>query len=149
MYTNYIYIGLLILISMPFFFTVNRRLDEWVKLDQLDLNSVETVVDEKVEDKVTFSTFLFIILLFQIPAFIFRFCSCAFQVTSLKMTRHQKRKIDETHVEVCCLPFPLLHKYSIICTSDVCLLPYFVIIIRIIVSIHTSYHILFPTVSFG
>lgn len=23
-----------------------------------------------------------------------------FQVTSLKMTRHQKRKIDETHVEV-------------------------------------------------
>ena len=49
----------------------NRRLDEWVKLDQLDLDSVETVVDEKVEDK----------------------------VTSLKMTRHQKRKIDETHVE--------------------------------------------------
>lgn len=33
-------------------FTVNRRLDEWVKLEQLDLNSVETVVDEKVEDKV-------------------------------------------------------------------------------------------------
>ncbi|MCD7470034.1 hypothetical protein HAX54_009596, partial [Datura stramonium] len=30
---------------------VNRRLDEWVKLEQLDLNSVETVVDEKVEDK--------------------------------------------------------------------------------------------------
>uniref|UniRef100_A0A2P2KDT6 Histone acetyltransferase n=1 Tax=Rhizophora mucronata TaxID=61149 RepID=A0A2P2KDT6_RHIMU len=50
----------------------NRRLDEWVKLDQLDLDSVETVVDEKVEDK----------------------------VTGLKMTRHQKRKIDETHVEV-------------------------------------------------
>ncbi|CAL5417336.1 unnamed protein product [Camellia sinensis] len=50
---------------------VNRRLDEWVKLEQLDLDSVETVVDEKVEDK----------------------------VTSLKMTRHQKRKIDETHVE--------------------------------------------------
>ncbi|XP_011074890.1 histone acetyltransferase of the MYST family 2 isoform X2 [Sesamum indicum] len=49
----------------------NRRLDEWVKLEQLDLNSVETDVDEKVEDK----------------------------VTSLKMTRHQKRKIDETHVE--------------------------------------------------
>ncbi|CAL5348314.1 unnamed protein product [Camellia sinensis] len=49
----------------------NRRLDEWVKLEQLDLDSVETVVDEKVEDK----------------------------VTSLKMTRHQKRKIDETHVE--------------------------------------------------
>ncbi|XVE55412.1 hypothetical protein DITRI_Ditri03aG0156600 [Diplodiscus trichospermus] len=48
------------------------RLDEWVKLEQLDLNSVETVVDEKIEDK----------------------------VTSLKMTRHQKRKIDETHVEV-------------------------------------------------
>uniref|UniRef100_A0A803L080 Histone acetyltransferase n=1 Tax=Chenopodium quinoa TaxID=63459 RepID=A0A803L080_CHEQI len=51
----------------------NRRLDEWVKLDQLDLDSVEAVVDEKVEDK----------------------------VTSLKMTRHQKRKIDEIHVEVC------------------------------------------------
>ncbi|KAK3032529.1 hypothetical protein RJ639_036444 [Escallonia herrerae] len=49
----------------------NRRLDEWVRLEQLDLASVETVVDEKVEDK----------------------------VTSLKMTRHQKRKIDETHVE--------------------------------------------------
>lgn len=32
--------------------TVNRRLDEWVKLDQLDLSSVETDVDEKVEDKV-------------------------------------------------------------------------------------------------
>ncbi|KAG8490993.1 hypothetical protein CXB51_014159 [Gossypium anomalum] len=30
----------------------NRRLDEWVKLEQLDLDSVETVVDEKVEDKV-------------------------------------------------------------------------------------------------
>ncbi|KAG8633032.1 histone acetyltransferase of the MYST family 1 isoform X2 [Manihot esculenta] len=52
----------------------NRRLDEWVKLEQLDLDSVETVVDEKVEDK----------------------------VTSLKMTRHQKRKIDETHVERKC-----------------------------------------------
>jgi hypothetical protein len=32
--------------------SVNRRLDEWVKLEQLDLDSVETVVDEKVEDKV-------------------------------------------------------------------------------------------------
>lgn len=31
---------------------VNRRLDEWVKLDQLDLDSVEAVVDEKVEEKV-------------------------------------------------------------------------------------------------
>ncbi|KAG5049124.1 hypothetical protein JHK85_010227 [Glycine max] len=50
----------------------NRRLDEWVKLDQLDLNSVEAVVDEKVEEK---------------------------GATGLKMTRHQKRKIDETHVE--------------------------------------------------
>ncbi|GMH22420.1 hypothetical protein Nepgr_024263 [Nepenthes gracilis] len=49
----------------------NRRLDEWVKLEQFDLDTVETVVDEKVEDK----------------------------VTSLKMTRHQKRKIDEIHVE--------------------------------------------------
>nr|DAD40203.1 TPA_asm: hypothetical protein HUJ06_014526 [Nelumbo nucifera] len=52
----------------------NRRLDEWVKLEQLDLDSVETDVDEKVEDK----------------------------ATSLKMTRHQKRKIDETHVERKC-----------------------------------------------
>ncbi|CAD5335835.1 unnamed protein product [Arabidopsis thaliana] len=49
----------------------NRRLDEWIKLEQLDLDSVECALDEKVEDK----------------------------VTSLKMTRHQKRKIDETHVE--------------------------------------------------
>ncbi|KAG8388003.1 hypothetical protein BUALT_Bualt02G0079900 [Buddleja alternifolia] len=32
--------------------TVNQRFDEWVKLDQLDLSSVETNVDEKVEDKV-------------------------------------------------------------------------------------------------
>lgn len=42
--------------SFPYldFVTVNRRLDEWVKLDQLDLDSVETVVDEKVEDKVKF-----------------------------------------------------------------------------------------------
>jgi histone acetyltransferase MYST1 len=46
-------------------------LDEWIKLEQLDLDSVECALDEKVEDK----------------------------VTSLKMTRHQKRKIDETHVE--------------------------------------------------
>ncbi|KAE8655257.1 hypothetical protein F3Y22_tig00117034pilonHSYRG01624 [Hibiscus syriacus] len=49
-----------------------RRLDEWVKLEQLDLDSVETVVDVKVEDK----------------------------VTSLKMIRHQKCKINEIHVEV-------------------------------------------------
>ncbi|KAJ6801766.1 uncharacterized protein M6B38_195995 [Iris pallida] len=49
----------------------NRRLDEWVKLEQLDLASVENDVDEKVDDK----------------------------ATSLKMTRNQKRKIDETHVE--------------------------------------------------
>ncbi|THU53152.1 hypothetical protein C4D60_Mb10t11390 [Musa balbisiana] len=51
---------------------VNRRLDERVKLEQLDLGNVETDLYEKVEDK----------------------------VTSLKMTHHQKRKIDETHVEV-------------------------------------------------
>eukprot|EP01018_Ginkgo_biloba_P004809 Gb_32485 [translate_table: standard] len=50
---------------------VNRRLDEWVKLEQLELESVETHADEKIEDK----------------------------GGSLKMTRHQKRKIDETHVE--------------------------------------------------
>ncbi|KAF9605185.1 hypothetical protein IFM89_014298 [Coptis chinensis] len=53
------------------FVSFNRRLDEWVKLEQLDLDSVEADVDEKVEDK----------------------------ATSLKMTRHQKRKIDESHVE--------------------------------------------------
>ena len=35
-----------------FAFAVNRRLDEWVKLHQLDLDSVENDVDEKVEDKV-------------------------------------------------------------------------------------------------
>ena len=38
-------------------------------------------------------TFLFLILITRI---VHEF----FQVTSLKMTRHQKRKIDETHVEV-------------------------------------------------
>ncbi|KMT19354.1 hypothetical protein BVRB_1g013560 [Beta vulgaris subsp. vulgaris] len=38
----------------------NRRLDEWVKLDQLDLSSVETVVDEKVEDKVWHAGYLHI-----------------------------------------------------------------------------------------
>nr|XP_018674944.1 PREDICTED: putative MYST-like histone acetyltransferase 1 isoform X3 [Musa acuminata subsp. malaccensis] len=53
------------------FFPVNRRLDERVKLEQLDLGTMETDLYEKVEDK----------------------------VTSLKMTRRQKRKIDETHVE--------------------------------------------------
>lgn len=31
---------------------VNRRLDEWTHLDQLDLDSVECAVDEKVENKV-------------------------------------------------------------------------------------------------
>ena len=39
-------------IVINFDMIVNRRLDEWVKLEQLDLDSVETVVDEKVEDKV-------------------------------------------------------------------------------------------------
>lgn len=39
--------------SLLYLWAVNRRLDEWVKLEQLDLDSVETVVDEKVEDKVT------------------------------------------------------------------------------------------------
>lgn len=34
--------------------TVNRRLDEWVRLEQLDLDSVENDVDEKVEDKVIY-----------------------------------------------------------------------------------------------
>ncbi|MCO5603996.1 hypothetical protein L7F22_058153 [Adiantum nelumboides] len=49
----------------------NRRLDEWVKLDQLELESLEQEGEEKADDK----------------------------GGSLKMTRHQKRKIDETHVE--------------------------------------------------
>lgn len=40
--------------------SVNRRLDEWVKLEQLDLDSVETVVDEKVEDKVLFLVLVYI-----------------------------------------------------------------------------------------
>ncbi|XP_054794493.1 putative MYST-like histone acetyltransferase 1 [Prosopis cineraria] len=44
----------------------NRRLDEWVKVEQLDLDLVEAV-DEKLK------------------------------VTSLEMTRQQKRRIDETH----------------------------------------------------
>lgn len=35
-----------------FLLLVNRRLDEWVKLEQLDLDTLETDVDEKVEDKV-------------------------------------------------------------------------------------------------
>lgn len=36
---------------------VNRRLDEWINLDQLDLDSVECALDEKVEDKVSSSFF--------------------------------------------------------------------------------------------
>lgn len=40
-----------------YFLIVNRRLDEWVKLEQLDLDSVEAVVDEKVEDKVMICLF--------------------------------------------------------------------------------------------
>jgi len=39
-------------VEFYFAFAVNRRLDEWVKLHQLDLDSVENDVDEKVEDKV-------------------------------------------------------------------------------------------------
>ncbi|PHT64768.1 Histone acetyltransferase KAT8 [Capsicum annuum] len=49
----------------------NRRLDEWVKLEHLDLNSVYTIMDEKVEDK----------------------------VISFKISCHQKHKIDEIRVE--------------------------------------------------
>lgn len=37
---------------MLFFLAVNRRLDEWVTLEQLDLDSVEGVFNEKVDDKV-------------------------------------------------------------------------------------------------
>ncbi|OVA13667.1 MOZ/SAS-like protein [Macleaya cordata] len=32
----------------------NRRLDEWVKLEQLDLNSIQTIVEEEVEGKLLF-----------------------------------------------------------------------------------------------
>lgn len=53
--SNFLYIP-----SLFTLLTVNRRLDEWVKLEQLDLDSVETVVDEKVEDKVI-SLFLYIL----------------------------------------------------------------------------------------
>lgn len=48
---------------MFLFLAVNRRLDEWVKLEQLDLDSVEAVVDEKVEDKVII---LFFIVVFSL-----------------------------------------------------------------------------------
>lgn len=51
----YVEFGVLFLSPYLDFMIVNRRLDEWVKLDQLDLESVETVVDEKVEDKVKFN----------------------------------------------------------------------------------------------
>lgn len=37
---------------------VNRRLDEWIQLEQLDLDSVECVVDEKVEEKVVLLIFM-------------------------------------------------------------------------------------------
>lgn len=50
---NYVHNLPLLFCFIFFFMIVNRRLDEWVKLDQLDLDSVEAVVDEKVEDKVT------------------------------------------------------------------------------------------------
>ena len=43
---------LLYLLFLKSIFLVNRRLDEWVKVDQLDLDTVEKDVDEKVEDKV-------------------------------------------------------------------------------------------------
>lgn len=52
---NPVYFQIFVLCDLLSIFTllaVNRRLDEWVKLEQLDLDSVETVVDEKVEDKV-------------------------------------------------------------------------------------------------
>ncbi|KAG6476710.1 hypothetical protein ZIOFF_063014 [Zingiber officinale] len=67
----------------------NRRLDEWVKLEQLDLDTVETDVDEKVEDKPVAEQVM--------PAVIVYLCTVP--AINLKMTRHQKRKIDETHVE--------------------------------------------------
>lgn len=50
------------------------------------------------------SVFLFNIQLIQ------NFAYVNSQVTSLKMTRHQKRKIDETHVEVLDAYFTLRNK---------------------------------------
>ena len=32
--------------------SVNRRLDEWVKLDQIELDSIEQEADERVDEKV-------------------------------------------------------------------------------------------------
>ena len=67
-----------VFIRVFFFFkkklSVNRRLDEWVKLEQLDLDSVETVVDEKVEDKV--NVFCFTVLLVTDVLFSIDFENC-------------------------------------------------------------------------
>ncbi|KAK7364327.1 hypothetical protein VNO80_12891 [Phaseolus coccineus] len=52
---------------------LNSRVDEWVRVEQLHLDSVEAVVDERMEEKV--------------------------RQTGFNMTRHKKRKIDQTHVE--------------------------------------------------
>lgn len=41
-----------IVIFLLFIFAINKRLDEWAKLDQFDLNLVEAVLDEKVEEKI-------------------------------------------------------------------------------------------------
>jgi len=30
---------------------LNRRVDEWIRLEELDLDSVEVVVDERMEEK--------------------------------------------------------------------------------------------------
>ncbi|GAQ84306.1 Histone acetyltransferase MYST family [Klebsormidium nitens] len=49
----------------------NRRLDEWVQVDAMDLNTVETENDDNKDDK----------------------------GATTKMTRQQKKKIDESHVE--------------------------------------------------
>lgn len=69
-----------------------------MKLEQLDLNSVETVVDEKVEDKVMSKLLklgevslllsLTTLLLYDLPG------------DGIKNDTSPKRKIDETHVEV-------------------------------------------------
>jgi hypothetical protein len=41
------------LCSLCFLFDpVNRRLDEWVKLDQIELDSIEQEADERVDEKV-------------------------------------------------------------------------------------------------
>ncbi len=56
---------------------VNRRLDEWVKLSQLDLDTVEIPGEEKTDDKVHFS-----ISAFLLDFFLSNSDACAYVVCS-------------------------------------------------------------------